>query len=1167
MNILLDRIRRLSEYGHLRKSIAAAGGMARRYPSEISGLCEGAADAFLAALTSDEKRSTPALLIVADEKSAARIRDALTSLGIRAEVFPTREPVFYNMTASHELEHERISTLTKILKNEADIVISTCDAALSYTIPQNVLRRSEMTLSVGDEYPLEALREALVRAGYVYSELVDGKGQFSVRGGIVDVFPPELDAPVRIEYFGDEIDQMKLFDAMTQRSTEQIQNISITAAREILVDDTAREKTAAVIKDLIKKAPDEVRPSLTRELDAVQNELDVPFADKYISVIYPEKVSLIDYFCEWTLVFVMDSAAVADRLKSVFDHLSATSADLIEQGLMSPKCASFLRDDSELFAFIEKNAALIIDSFGTGYRGKLSEMFNFKTRATSHFSGNFEALSEDIRMYTLGGAAVVVLCKSEAEASSLAEMLSDADIDAVFYSKYHDVADVPPGHVAVTSLDAEGFELVGEKFVCISLGEGSEKRRSRYRKKSADKRTAKEKLLSYADLSIGDYVVHDTHGIGIYMGIESVLSYDGTRSDHIKIQYAGTGILFVPCERIETVSKYIGGGTDGGKAPKLSKLGGGEWERTKSRVKGEIKSMAKELIALYAERMRKPGFSFAPDDEMQREFESMFEYEETDGQLIASSEIKADMEKPVPMDRLLCGDVGFGKTEVALRAAFKAVANNKQVAILVPTTILAMQHYQTVMSRMRAFPVKIEMLSRFCSPTKQQSILRALARGDIDIVVGTHRILSDDIKFRDLGLLIVDEEQRFGVAHKEKLKQMSRNVDVLTLTATPIPRTLNMAMSDMRDMSVLDEAPFDRLPVQTYVLEHDDAVIYEAVRRELRRGGQVFYLHNNTTSIYSKAARLKEKFPDAEIAVAHGKMDKDALSDVWQSLVDGEIDILVCTTIIETGVDVPNANTLIIEEADKMGLAQLHQLRGRVGRSSRRAYAYFTFFRGHALTEAQTKRLQAIRDFTEFGSGFKIAMRDLEIRGAGDILGARQSGHMESVGYDMYIKILNEAVLEERGETPGQKADCTVNIGRDSYIPETYIKNPAQRIDVYKKIARITASEDVDDIAEELLDRYGDLPPSVETLMNVSLARALGAECGFTQIERKGNDAVIYPGTLDFVSWSYVSDAFPGVITIMPSDRPRVTCKNKKNEPIFKFIIAVLKKYRAAKAK
>ena len=577
--------------------------------------------------------------------------------------------------------------------------------------------------------------------------------------------------------------------------------------------------------------------------------------------------------------------------------------------------------------------------------------------------------------------------------------------------------------------------------------------------------------------------------------------------------------------------------------------------------------MAKELIALYAERLRRPGFAFSPDDEVQREFESTFPYEETDGQLIAVNDIKSDMEKSIPMDRLLCGDVGFGKTEVALRAAFKAVMDSKQVAILVPTTILAMQHYNTIVSRMRGFPIKVSYLSRFKNAGEQDATVRAVRRGDVDIIVGTHRLLSSDIQFKDLGLVIIDEEQRFGVAHKEKLKQLSKNVDVLTLTATPIPRTLNMAMTSIRDMSVLDEAPGDRLPVQTYVLEHDDVVIFEAIRRELHRGGQIFYLYNKVETIREKTARIQARFPDAVVRFAHGKMDKTELSEIWQDLVDGAIDILVCTTIIETGVDVPNANTLIIENADRMGLSQLHQIRGRVGRSTRRAYAYFTYPTGKVLTEISSKRLQALRDFTEFGSGFKIALRDLEIRGAGDVLGSRQHGHMESVGYDMYLKILNDAVLEEKGITPKVKTECVINIGRDSYIPETYIPSAAQRIDIYKKIASIENEADVDDIADELLDRYGDLPMSVETLLSISLIRARACECGFIQIDQKQNDVLIYPGALDIAAWSALVAEYPGRILIKPSEKTHILCRGMRKEPIFSFIGDLLKKYIQIKSK
>ncbi|MBQ0125688.1 MAG: transcription-repair coupling factor, partial [Clostridiales bacterium] len=1052
----------------------------------------------------------------------------------------------------------------KIQSGNVDAVVAVCDAALSYTIPQKTLSGAVIKLEIGAECPLEKLRIDLVRAGYVFCDLVDGKGQFSVRGGIVDIFPPQLENPIRMEFFGDEVDQMGYFDVFSQRKTEQIRSATVTAAREILLSEESRADVAKVIKTLMKNADENAKETLSRELFAVENEADVPFSDKYISLIYPEHVCLLDYFDENATVFAIEAPAIDERLKATSWHMNESVTDLLERGVLSHKCCEYMKEDSALYSFFEKNGALILNNFEAKYQGKLDAIYSFKTRTPPAFSGNFEALVEDLRMYALSLTGTIILCENDAMAESLCKMLESIGMKAQT-AAYESIESVVPEVFTVTGLDVPGFELTGQGFVCLSIGAGHEKRRSGYRKRQADKKSSKEKILSYADLSIGDYVVHSVHGIGKYMGLESVLSYDGVRSDHIKIQYAGTGILYVPCEKIDNVSKYIGAGSDSGEM-KLSKLGGTEWERTKSRVKSEVKNMAKELTALYAERLRKPGFACSPDDDMQREFESMFEYSETDGQLEAAREIKSDMEKPVPMDRLLCGDVGFGKTEVALRAAFKAVANGKQVAILVPTTILAMQHYQTILSRMRAFPVKVSMLSRFRSPKEQAATVRALSRGDVDILVGTHRILSDDVVFRDLGLVIIDEEQRFGVAHKEKLKQFAKNVDVLTLTATPIPRTLNMAMSDIRDMSVLDEAPFDRLPVQTYVLEYDEMILCEAIRRELHRGGQIFYLHNNVESISSRAARLKELFPEAEIAIAHGQMEKEELSDIWQALVEGSIDILVCTTIIETGVDVPNANTLIIENADRLGLAQLHQIRGRVGRSSRRAYAYFTFPRGKALSEIQSKRLQAIRDFTEFGSGFKIAMRDLEIRGAGDILGARQSGHMESVGYDMYIKILNEVILEEKGEKLPEKTECVVNIGRDSYIPESYISSPSQRIDIYKKIAHITTPADVDDIADELLDRYGDLPTSVETLMSVSLIRAIGSSCGFTQVERKGADVVVYSGKIDAVAWSMVAEAFPGKIIIAASQRPCVLLKNRKNEPPLGFIVPIFEKYAKIKS-
>ncbi len=1170
MNVLCSRIRKNREYQSILKALKERTAQRNRYPYLVSGLCDGAADVFFASVLSElSEEGKPAFFCMPDEKSAASLLSSLTAFGFRAVLYPERDPVLYNIVSSHELEHERIAVLTDLLQQKTDAVIATPTAALSFTIPKEQLKCATKTFALGDTITMDALADFLVKSGYVRSDLVDGKGKFSIRGGIVDMFPPQLHAPVRMEFFGDEIDQIGYFDLMTQRKIQNINEVPVTCAREILISEEKRKGLAALIRSSAEKIKDgEIKSSLMREYEALLHDLDIAFSDKYISYIYEEKTTLLDYFSGDSLVFCLESPAVLERVRAEASHMQETTGELIHSGLLLPKYAEFSKDESVLLSFFEVQSALLCNTFVSQYPGKLSSIFAFTVRPTPMVTAEFSILSEDIRSYLRAEYTILLLCENEVEASSMASILNENQIPAL-YSKDMETEGVK-GMVIVSSFPIKGFEMQAEKFVCISLSSGSDKTERALRRRAARNNKpaaqAKEKILSYADLEVGDFVVHDQHGIGIYMGLESIKNYAGVRRDHIRIQYSGTDVLFVPCEQIDAVSKYIGARTENG-GIKLSRLGGSEWSKAKSRVKAEVKNMAKELIALYAERLRRPGFAFSPDDAMQQEFESVFAYEETDGQLLAVSDIKADMEKSVPMDRLLCGDVGFGKTEVALRAAFKAVMDSKQVAILVPTTILAMQHYNTIVSRMRGFPITISYLSRFKNLGEQDATVRAVRRGDVDIIVGTHRLLSSDVKFKDLGLVIIDEEQRFGVAHKEKLKQLSANVDVLTLTATPIPRTLNMAMTSIRDMSVLDEAPEDRLPVQTYVLEHDDVVIFEAIRRELHRGGQVFYLYNKVERIRDKAAAIQKRFPDAVIRFAHGKMDKAELSEIWQDLVDGAIDILVCTTIIETGVDVPNANTLVIEDADRMGLSQLHQIRGRVGRSARRAYAYFTYPRGKVLTEISAKRLQALRDFTEFGSGFKIALRDLEIRGAGDVLGARQHGHMESVGYDMYLKILNDAVLEEKGIAPKVKIECTINIGRDSYIPESYISSPTQRIDIYKKIASVENEADVDDIADELLDRYGDLPNSVETLLSVSLIRAYAIECGFTKIDQKGNDAVIYPETADFAVWSELAEAYPGRILLKPSEKMQILCRSKPGETTFSFIRELLKKYIQIKSK
>ena len=685
-----------------------------------------------------------------------------------------------------------------------------------------------------------------------------------------------------------------------------------------------------------------------------------------------------------------------------------------------------------------------------------------------------------------------------------------------------------------------GFEYPSQKFFAITYSQVS------YRPEKSEKKKKKtgQEIYSLSELAPGDYVVHNVHGIGVFGGIRKIDTH-GVIKDYIKIDYAKGDVLYVPVTQLDMVAKYIGPKEDS--RVKLNRLGSGDWQKAKARVKTSVKDIAKELIELYSQRMKAKGYAFSADNEWQRDFELSFEYDETPDQLRCCEEIKHDMMRSSPMDRLLCGDVGFGKTEVALRAAFKCIADSKQCALLCPTTILAWQHYQTVIKRFEGYPVRVELLSRFRTAKQQKEILQKLKRGEIDMIVGTHRLVQKDVEFRDLGLAIIDEEQRFGVAQKERFKELCKNVDVLTLSATPIPRTLNMAMSGLRDMSVIEEAPTNRQPVQTYVLEHDDAVINEAIRRELRRGGQVFYLHNNVETISSCAAKIQEAVPEAKIAIGHGKMKEGELSEVWRQMLEQEIDVLVCTTIIETGVDLPNANTLIIENADCMGLSQLHQLRGRVGRSSRRAYAYFTFRRNKVLTEIQQKRLAAIREFTEFGSGFRIAMRDLELRGAGNIMGAQQHGHMESVGYDMYLKLLDEAVSEEKGEQNVTKdLDCLIDISVDAHIPESYVESLTLRLDVYRRIADIRSNEDADDVIDELQDRFGRIPNSVLGLIDIALVRNKAYSMGIYEIRQNGTTLMLFVNELKSPQVADLLIALGGKAKLVAGAKPcvAVECKN-----------------------
>ena len=1155
MSMLLSKFREEREYRELVETLKTqlTGRIPR--PARLIGLCEGARHALLAGLLSDvmPEGKGPALLFVHDEKEAVRTFTALSAMGHAPRIYNFRDYVFYPITASHEYEHERLGVLTAILDGSCDVVITTPDAAMQYTIPKERLQNAVRTLSSGETVDPEEIRAFLIRSGYQAMEMVDGVGQYSVRGGIFDIYPPGAEYPVRLEFFGDEIDSMGTFDILSQRRIEPVDSVRLTPARELLPDEEAWERLKKAVSHQRKRSSsDHAQEILGAELEVIETRGELRFADKYISVIYPEKACLLDYFDAASFVVCEELAASADRIKSYEWHQKQAVTSLLEEGLIAASLADYGKWQEDFTDFVSTHPGLIVDAFMSSMADmKLSAMFSMMTKQTVSYSDNFELLLEDLEGYRKGGYATVILCENEVMAKNLSGMTREKGLSIPHLPPE---ASMPQDADAVITygLNLAGFELPTSRFAVLSTypaGSTYSGARATRNKKAGKKKSAQEKIMSYADLCEGDYVVHVNHGIGMFLGIQSV-TVEGVTRDYIKLKYAGTDVLYLPCEQLDSISKYIGAkGEDG--TLKLSRMGGAEWTKAKGQVKAAAKEMAKELIKLYAERQRRPGYAFSSDDEMQRDFEAAFPYAETDGQLIAIREVKRDMEKPRPMDRLLCGDVGFGKTEVALRAAFKAVSSGKQVAILVPTTILALQHYQTLIARLRGFPVKADMISRFRSPKQQQETLRRLRRGEIDIIVGTHRIVSKDVVFKDLGLVVVDEEQRFGVAAKEKLKQLSAGVDTLTLTATPIPRTLNMAMSGIRDMSVLEEAPTDRVPVQTYVLEYDDVILSEAIKKELRRGGQVFYLHNRVESMSDVLAQVSAMAPDARIATAHGKMDKEELSDIWRSMLNGEIDILISTTIIEAGVDVPNANTLIIEHADRLGLAQLHQIRGRVGRSSRRAYAYFTYPKGAILSDIAAKRLGAIREYTEFGSGFKVALRDLEIRGAGNLLGSEQHGHMETVGYDMYMRILNEAILEEKGETVAKRIECTVEMNVSAYIPESYIKSPVQRIDAYKKISLIETKEDRMDVVDELLDRYGELPRPVAMLLDVALLRSFGSACGIGKIVKRGNSVLFYPERMDLAVWPRMAAERRGSLLLTLETKPYVTLRCKAGEDLF----------------
>lgn len=1131
-----DILKNAPEYKDLKKAVNA-----KRLPAGVLGLSAVHKAHMIHTLCGDLDRR--ALVVLPDEASATKLCEDLQVFGAEAFLYPARDFAFNTAESrSHEYEQRRLKALTNMLNGTAQVVVCSAEAVIQRTIPPKELRKRSISIRCGAEIPLSNITEVLLSSGYTRCDMVEGVGQFSVRGGILDLFSPDNESPVRIEFWGDTVETMSHFDLVSQRRTDKVAEFSVTPSTEILFesDEAIAEKIRALYEHIRGKGAKKAKEMLLADIDRLHSGLRVSAADKYLPLVYEDDTTILDY-AQDCILFVCESAGVKERAVSAARLLQEDIKYMLEEGVLCKGLDKFCLTVPELIRAYEKCGAIYLDNFARGsFDTPVKELITFTASQLPSWNGKLDILLDDIQPILQKDAAVVVMGGTYKAAKTLAEDLEGENIPAQYFPQEPD--EFPRGRVTVLpGTLSYGFSYPHEKAYVFTYGRTAVAAKRKVRsgfKKGQD-------IHSLDELKKGDYVVHAAHGIGVFDGINK-LEVGKITKDYIKIKYAKGDVLYVPVTQLDLVSKYIGPHEESGKSVKLNRMGGKDWEKTRNKVRAAVKDMADQLVALYAKRQNSPGYAFSPDMDMQNDFERRFEYDETSDQLRSIDEIKGDMEKPYPMDRLLCGDVGFGKTEVALRAAFKCVADGKQCAILVPTTILALQHYRTILKRFDGFPIEVEMISRFRTPKEQEKITKNLRRGTLDIVVGTHRLVSKDIQFKDLGLLVVDEEQRFGVAQKERLKEMFPTVDVLTLSATPIPRTLNMAMSGIRDMSVIEEAPQDRYPVQTYVLEHDLGILCEAIEKELRRGGQVYYLHNRVETIEQTAAKIHDMLPEARIAVAHGQMAEEALSEIWRALLEGEIDILFCTTIIETGVDVPNCNTLIIEDADRLGLAQLHQIRGRVGRSSRRASAYFTFKRGKELSEIAHRRLSAIREYTEFGSGFKIAMRDLEIRGAGNVLGAQQHGHMEAVGYDMYLQLLGEAVSEEKGEkhVRSQK-ECLIDMQVDAHIPDRYIDSIPQRLAVYRRIADIRSYEDADDVKDELRDRYGEIPQSVLGLIDISLLRNTAAERGIYEIGQKSNSIVLYVNEIDTNMVLNLSAAMRGCVSIMDYGKKHIAVKIK----------------------
>lgn len=1111
-------------------------------PILLSGLVD--VGKILTILSIHQNTKRPVCLLTYNEIQARKLVENLKSFAVDAFVFPKKEIVTYDYLAeSKELPYERIEKLAKIQEKKYDVVVTTIEAVQQKMIAKETLFQNSLHFKVGKTESLEALKNQLVQLGYERCDMIDGRGKFSVRGGILDISVSQEEG-IRVEFWGDEIDSIRQFQIETQRSIQMLQEATIYPAHEYVLEKPLEK----VVQEIRKSEQWNTLPEdkQKEDIEQITQGEYISKVDKYFDSFYQKQESFFDYLAEDTILFIDENSKIQARAENIQKDIHQIQKDLMERKRSMPEALLSMHSYQDLLEKWNKPIIYLENQdFGSRIAAKI---YHFNQRELHYYKSSFEAFLADIKQAKAKKKTIVILADQESKLEQAKKLLQDRGIIAILDKEVKEKTST----ILVEGTLSSGLEdYEASLFVaCINeLFEGEKKKR-----KKTSKTFQESERIIFDDLKIGDYVVHRTHGIGQYIGVNTIKA-DGVTKDYIKIRYKGDDILYIPTNQLDNIRKYIGGGEA---APRINRLGSKEWEHTKEKVKKNLREVARELIELYAKRQKMRGYAFSKDTPWQKEFEGQFPYQETDDQLRCISEVKKDMEADKPMDRLLCGDVGYGKTEVAIRAAFKAVMDQKQVAYLVPTTILADQQYQEFKSRMENFPIRVELLNRFRTKKEQEEIVKKLKLGEIDVIIGTHRILSKDVAFKDLGLLIIDEEHRFGVKDKEKIKEYKTNVDVLAMTATPIPRTLHMSIVGIRDMSVIYEPPQDRKPVQTYVLEYDKEVIREAITKELERNGQVFYLYNKVETIEKKANEIKSLVPEAKVSYAHGKMSGNEIEDIMEDFIQGKTNVLVCTTILESGIDIPNANTMIVENADRLGLAQLYQIRGRVGRSNKQAYAYITYRSNKMLSEVADKRLKAMKEFTEFGSGFKIAMRDLEIRGAGSLLGEIQHGHMEQVGYDTYCNLLNEVIQEMKGVEIREEPDVQIDLNVSSYIPDEYISTPSQKIEVYQNIALCRTEEDIKNIIDELIDRYGDMPSELENLIEIARLKALCKEKGIIKIAQKVNGIVF---TFDSNGFNMENvdkliTKWKNKIKFSPGSQPYVTYKiqDKKEEDLLKEI-------------